>query len=56
MGIGGFYCNYGAENSKETIEDLNQLGFQDVSAIFLKINSLFPVDPLPRIWRKKLSA
>ncbi len=41
-GIIAHYCNYGAENNKETIEDLNSLGLQDISGLLFQVNRLFP--------------
>lgn len=41
-GLIGHYCNYGAERNKETIEDLNTLGFPAISNLLLQINTWFP--------------
>lgn len=47
-GIIGHYCNYGAENNKETIEDQNSLGLEDISGILLQVNQLFSSGTPPK--------
>jgi hypothetical protein len=41
-GFASYYYNSPAERSRDTIEDLQNLGFPDIAALLIKINQLFP--------------
>jgi hypothetical protein len=46
-GLISHYYNSGADFNKETIEDLNYLGFPDISNLLLEINQFFPKGIVP---------
>ena len=41
-GLIGHYINHGGDYNIDTIEDLEHLGFKNISNLFREINSLFP--------------
>lgn len=46
-GIVSHYYNSGADYNRETIEDLDLLGFTQLSALLKKVNALFPNGQVP---------